>query len=429
MKSKFNKSNSLFKKVVSIVPTASQTFSKSYLQYIKEVAPLFAVRGRGSHLWDIDGNEYIDLVSGLAAISLGYQYPAIDKAIKNQLKKGIVFSLASSLEYELALLLKKHIPCAEMVRFGKNGSDVTTAAIRLVRAVTGRDHIAVGGYHGWHDWSIGTTTRNLGIPEATRALSHKFTFNDISSLEKIFKEYSKSIAAVILEPATYEAPSPGFLAAVKKITHRYGALLIFDEVASGWKTSLGGAQALYKVTPDLATFGKAMSNGMPISAVVGKAKYMKKMEDIFFSFTAGGECLSLAAAIATIKVMEKEKFPSVIKQKALYLKKNLDRLIKKNNLGDTVIIVGIVPWQSVLVSSSNGFAAIEIKSYIQQELLEKNILWIGNHILNLSHTKKDLDTVINAYGCIFKKLKEFLDKKTLRKNLKGDPITDIFKIR
>jgi len=429
LKNKVKKSNEWFNKTQKIIPLSSQTFSKSYLQYIKGTAPLFIKKAKGCHIYDIDGNKYIDLVSGLAAISLGYQNTKVDAAIKKQLKNGISFSLSSTLEYELASLLKKHIPSAEMVRFGKNGSDVTTASIRLARAITKKDHIAVGGYHGWHDWYIGSTPKNIGIPESTKKLTHKFDFNNIESLKKIFKKYPKKIAAVILEPTTYEKPKNNFLSKVKKITHNNKAILIFDEVASGFKTHIGGAQTLYKVTPDLTTIGKSMGNGMPISALVGKKKYMSFMENIFFSSTAGGETLSLAAAIATIKEMEKNNFSNIIEKKAVYLKNNLDKIIKENNLSHIIYIIGTTPWQAVAIKPTKKYTALDIKSFIQQELIRNNILWVGSHILNASHKKSDLDKVINAYKKIIPELASHIEKNNLKNNLEGGAITDVFKTR
>jgi len=425
----FKKSNLFFKKVSHLIPLAAQTFSKSYLQFIKNQAPLFITHSKGSHAWDIDGNKYIDFINGLTAVTLGHQYPAIDQAIKNQLKKGISLSLSSPLEYELAILLKKHIPCAEMVRFGKNGSDVTTGAIRLARAITGRDHVAVCGYHGWHDWYIGSTTRHLGVPTSTRRLTHSFIYNDLKSLEKLFHKYPQKIAAVIMEPVSYMEPKNKFLEKVKKLTHQNEALLIFDEVVTGFKIHIGGAQKYYNVIPDLATFGKSMANGMPISALVGKKKYMKRIEDIFYSFTFGGECLSIAAAIATIKEMEKKDTINIIWQKGLYLNNKITPLIKQNNLEDIISIKGVPPWQVIFFNSSQGYTDLEIKSYLQQELLQQSILWYGQHNLSFSHTKQDLDTLIKAYSDILPRLKQLLTIKQLHQNLHGKPITNIFKVR
>ena len=426
---KFNKSQELFKKVSKNIPLASQTFSKSYLQYIKGQAPLFITRAKGCRVWDVDGNEYIDFINGLLPVILGYQYPAVDMAIRQQLEKGIIFSLPSLLENKLAELLIKHIPCAEMARFGKNGSDVTTGAIRLARAVTGRDHVAVCGYHGWHDWYIGSTTKNLGVPESTQKLTHKFVYNDIKSLEKIFEDNKNKVAAVIMEPMNYVEPKDDFLQKIKILAHKHGALLIFDEIITGFRYNLGGAQKLFGVTPDLATFGKSMANGMPISALVGKRKYIKKINDIFYSFTFGGETLSLAAAIATIKELEKKKAIDYIWKLGKYLQDNTNKLLEKNGLAGIIKVQGKPCWQVFIIKPTEKFSDFEMKSFIQQELLQAGFLWYGSHNMSFSHTKKDVDTLLATYSRIFKELKELIDSGKLKGKLKGEPITNIFKVR
>src|SRR3989344_3521113 len=427
MKKIFQKSNQLLKKTEKIIPLASQTFSKSHLLYVKGVAPLFIVRGKGSKVWDVDGNQYLDFVNALLPVVLGYQYPAVDRAIVRQLKKGISFSLPSPLEYELAKLLIKHIPCAEMVRFGKNGSDVTTGAVRLARAVTGREHLAICGYHGWHDWYIGTTTRKLGVPKSTQRLSHKFGYNDIDSLKKIFKKYK--VAAVIMEPMNVEEPEDNFLQKVKNLTHQHQALLIFDEVITGFRYHLGGAQKLFGVTPDLAAFGKSIANGMPISVLVGKAKYMRIVEDIFFSFTAGGEALSIAAAIATIKEMERKKVIDYIWRLGSYLQGKTNQLILQNNLQDIMVLKGKPCWSVFIFKKTKKYSVEEIESYLQQELIQAGFLWHGQHNLSFSHTKSEIDKLIAVYGKIFPKLRQLIDSGKLRNNLKGKPISHIFKVR
>ena len=423
------KSHELFKKVIKVIQLASQTFSKSYLQFIKGQAPLFADRAKGAHIWDVDGNEYTDMISSLLPVVLGYQYPAIDKAIRDQLKKGIIFSLSSPLEYELAQLLIKHIPCAEMIRFGKNGSDVTTGAIRVARAYTGRDYVAVCGYHGWHDWYIGSTALDLGVPKSTKDLTLKFSYNDIESLKKLFKKYPGKIAAVIMEPMNYVEPDKGFLEEVKRITHKGGALLIFDEVICGFRYSLGGAQKYFGVTPDLACFGKSMANGMPISALVGKRKYMETIDKIFYSFTQGGEALSIAAAIATIKEIEKKKVIPYIWKLGKYLQDGTNKLLKKYNLDEFIKVQGKPCWQVFIVRDSFGYSALEIKTYLQQEILKAGFLWYGQHNMSFSHTKDDMDRLLKTYGKVFGELKELLEKKKLKENIKGGLITDIFKVR
>lgn len=428
-KRSFAKSHKMFSQVKERIPLAAQTFSKCYLQFVKGGAPLFVTHAKGAHVWDVDGNEYIDFINGLLPVILGHCYKPVDEAIKKQLKKGIAFPLPSPLEDELAKLLIKHIPCAEMVRYGKNGSDVTSGAIRLARAVTGREHVLVCGYHGWHDWYIGSTTRKLGVPVSTQKLTHAFVYNDIESLKKLFKKYHGKIAAVIMEPMNYYEPEKGFLRQVKEVTHKNGALLVFDEVITGFRWGLGGAQKYFGVTPDLATFGKSMANGMPISALVGKKKYMKRVADIFYSFTNGGEALSLAAAIATIKEMEKKDVIATIWKKGAYLKEKVNTLIEENNLDSVIKIKGKPCWQVIFFSPSNGFSDLEIKSYMQQEILQEGILWYGQHNMSYSHSRKDLDATVRAYAKVLPKLKQVLEKGTLKKKLVGEPITNIFKVR
>ncbi len=425
----FRRSHDLFRKTEKIIPLATQTFSKSYLQFVQNGTPLFLTHGKGSHVWDVDGNEYVDLISGLLPIVLGYRYPAVDRAIERQLKKGIIFSLPSPLEGELARLLIKHIPCAEMVRYGKNGSDVTTGAIRVARAYTGRERVAVCGYHGWHDWYIGTTARNLGVPKSTQAMTDRFEYNKPETLARLLKKHRGQYAAVILEPTNYVAPAPGFLREVKRLTHAHGALLVFDEVITGFRWGLGGAQAYFGVTPDLASFGKSMANGMPISALVGKRKYMKIIDDIFYSFTNGGEALSLAAAIATIREMERKPVHKKLWDIGERLAARTERAIRENALEDTISLKGYPCWKIIAIKPTNGFSDLEIRSYLQQELIQRGILWHGQHNVSLSHTAADIEKIGRAYDGALKLVAKALRKGDLKQRLVGKPITNIFKVR
>ena len=246
-----------------VIPGCAQTFSKGYTQYVQGVAPIFLERGKGCRVWDVDGNEYIDYVQGLLPNILGYAHVEVNAAAAAQLAEGHSFSLPHPLEVQLAERLTRLIPCAEMVRFGKNGSDATSGAVRAARAFTGRDRIACCGYHGWQDWYIGSTSRNAGVPKAVRELTHPFPYNDLASLEKLLEEHPDEFAAVIMEPVNFVEPAHGFLEGVKHLALRHAALLIFDEICVGFHFGLGGAQKLFGVTPDLACFGKAMGNGFP----------------------------------------------------------------------------------------------------------------------------------------------------------------------
>ena len=306
MSERYACSEALLERALKTIPLGSQTFSKSKTQYPLGVSPYFITRGDGARVWDADGNEYLDFINGLCAITLGYNDPDVTEAVRRQLDDGVIFSLPHPVEMEVAERIVDMVPCAEMVRFGKNGSDATAGAVRLARAHTGRDRVAVCGYHGWQDWYIGATARNRGVPQAVRDLTHTFPYNDPDALEQLLLAHPGEFAAVILEPMNVAEPLPGYLETVAELTRLHGALLIFDETITGFRYANGGAQEYFGVTPDLATFGKGLANGYPVSAVAGRRDLMQLMEEIFFSFTFGGETLSLAASAATLDKLRRE---------------------------------------------------------------------------------------------------------------------------
>lgn len=395
---RYARSSALLARAEKVIPLGSQTFSKSCTQYPEGQAPLFLTHGSGGRVWDVDGNEYVDLVCGLLPIVLGYCDPDIDGAISAQLAKGITFSVATDLEIELAELLVEIIPSAEMVRFGKNGSDATSACIRIARAATGRDRVAASGYHGWQDWYIGATTRNKGVPRAVGALTHKFPFLDLNALEGLLKSYPGDFACVIVEPVGAVEPPAGHLAALRDLTHRHGALLVFDEIITGFRVHLGGAQARYGVTPDLSAFGKSMGNGMPISAVVGRADLMKQMEEIFFSSTFGGEALSLAAALATVKKLRDRRVIDDLWSKGAGLVDGVRRLIASHGLADIISVGGVPSWTLLAFKDSgNGCSREAVKTLWMIEMLRRGVLSTGSHNICYAHTLGDIQHVLNAY--------------------------------
>ena len=279
-KLKLNKSKKLFNEAKKIIPLASQTFSRSHLFFDKDFFPLFLKKGLGQYVYDLDKNKYLDFINGLGSVTIGYANKNILNSITRETKKGNTFSLANPLEVDLAKKLKKIIPSAEMIRYGKTGTDVNSAAIRLARYYTNKEHIAVCGYHGWHDWYIASTTMDGGIPKINKKLIHNFVFNNIESLKKIF--HKKKIAAVIMEPFSYSLPNKNFLQEVRKICDKNKSLLIFDEICTGFRVSIGGAQSLYKVKPDISTFGKGIANGYPLSILAGKKKNNETLGKNFF---------------------------------------------------------------------------------------------------------------------------------------------------
>lgn len=425
----FKESNALFDRASRSIPLASQTFSKSVALYPREVSPLFIERGHGCHVWDVDGNEFVDFVSGLLCITLGYNYPEVTAAVEKQLQDGTIFSLPHRLEMEVAEKLIQLIPCAEMVRFGKNGSDATAGAVRLARAYTGRDHVAVCGYHGWQDWYIGSTSRRAGVPEATQALTHTFRYNDIESLRELFEKNRNRIAAVVMEPMNTTFPEEGFLASVKDLAHEHGALLIFDEIITGFRYSLGGAQSVFGVTPDLATFGKGMANGFPISAVVGRAEIMRVMEEIFFSFTFGGETLSLAASLAVIEVMEREQVLTTISKRGAYLRDGLTERIRRLRADEYFEVSGHPSWTFLQFKEAPRVKTWESKALYMQEMIERGYLLFGTHNLNYSHGEQEIDGLLSCYDEVLPLLRDAIAEGRVAELLRAEAVPPIFSVR
>lgn len=425
----YSASQALLGRAEKRIPLASQTFSKSRIQYPTGAAPMFLTHGDGGRCWDVDGNEYVDLVNGLLPNVLGYRDPEVDAAIREQLDQGITFSLASPIETEVAESLNRLVPCAEMVRFGKNGTDATSAAVRLARAFTKRDRLLLCGYHGWQDWYIGATTRNGGVPEAVSRLSRMVAYNDLDAVDRAFRDAPGEIAALILEPAGVSTPKPGYLAELKEIVHRHGALLIFDEVVTGLRWALGGAQARYGVTPDLAAFGKALGNGMPIAAVVGRADVMHLMEEIFISSTFGGETLSLAAARAVLAKMEREPVIDRLWQNGQTLMDAARELIAAQGLRDHIGLVGSAPWAVLTYKEHPKASAPAIKTLFLREMLACGVLINASHNVCYAHTTVDLARVLGAYEHSLATVRDALDRGDLMQRIGNQVIQPVFQVR
>ena len=381
-----------------VIPSATQTFSKGPNQWARGVSPYFLDRGEGAWVWDVDGNRYLDYLMALGPIILGYQNAAVDRAIVEQLKRGAVFSQMHPLEVEVAEMIVDLVPCAEMVRFAKNGSDVTTGAVRAARAYTGRERVVYCGYHGWHDWYIGTTTRSLGVPEAVRGLTHQFTYNDLASLQAVFEKYPGEIAAVVMEPVGVEAPAEGFLQGVRDLVSKNGALLIFDEIVTGFRFAIGGAQAYFGVTPDLACFGKAMANGMPLSAVAGRREIMEIFDRIFFSGTFGGEALSLAAGKATIAELQRVDAFNHIWRVGQRLIDGLNALLRDNGLETAAMCLGLAPRSVLAFPHADEYQSRVRRTYFMQECVKRGLLYFCSHIPTVAHGEDELEFTFQVFG-------------------------------
>lgn len=416
-------SNTLFSRAVKHIPCGTQTLAKGPSQHVDGVSPKYIERGAGCHVWDVDGNEYIDYSMAIGPVSLGYSYPAIDSAIVDQLKKGITFSLMSPLEVELSEKLSHIIPNAEAVRFSKTGCDVTSAAIRLARNYTKREKIVTCGYHGWHDWAICTTSRNGGIPKFNSLLNASFKYNDLESLKTLL---DSNVAAVIMEPMLFEFPHPDFLDGVRELCNINGSLLIFDEMWTGFRFSLGGAQEYFGVNADLCTFSKAIANGMPISVLSGKWDVMKHLDnDVFFFTTFGGECLSIAAALATIKEMECFDVIKELFSTGSLLVDNLNKIIESK--GMSYLHVTGHPSRSLLSIKHKSIDPLFIRSILQQEMAFRGILWQGQFVISYSHSIDDIKKTCEAFASSIDILDYALSSESPEKYLYGTQVSPVFR--
>jgi glutamate-1-semialdehyde aminotransferase len=424
---RLERSAALKARAESVVPSCTQTFSKGPSQFVQGVAPVFLERGSGSHVWDVDGNEYIDAIAALGAVILGYGDPDVGHAARTQLDDGIVFSLPHPLEVEVAELLVDVIPCAEMVRFGKNGSDATAGAVRAARAFTGRDHVACCGYHGWQDWFIGTTTRSAGVPHAVAELAHPFAYNDLPSLERVFAEHPGEIAAVILEPVGVVDPEPGFLDGVRSLTSREGAVLVFDEVITGFRLALGGAQELFGVVPDLACVGKALGNGFPISAIVGRRDIMAVFDEIFFSFTYGGDTVALAVAKTVLGRLRDGSAIAHLWRQGARLRDGYNELARAAGIEEHTDCHGLAPRTVTSFRDANGAESLALKSIFQQEVIRRGVLSAGYLNVMLAHSDEDVEKILAAYGVAVAVMAEALADGDLEARLDGPPVQPVFR--
>lgn len=390
-----------------IIPGGAHTYAKGDDQY-PETAPPFIARGSGSHVWDLDGNEFIEYGMGLRSVALGHAFPSVLEAVRQELVNGSNFTRPSPREVECAETFLSCVSGAEMVKFTKNGSDATTAALKLARAYTQRDLVAICGdqpFFSTDDWFIGSTKMPAGIPDSIRELTVKFRFNDSSSLESLFIAHPHRIACVVLEAETAVAPQPGFLAEVRGLCDRHGALLVLDETITGFRWHVGGAQRLYGIVPDLSTFGKALANGFALAALAGKREVMERgglthsKERVFLlSTTHGAETHSLAAATATMQVFQNEPVVQTLYRQGERLRRGVEEVARRHGVQDHIQVLGrscnlVFSTKGTDQKPSQGFRAL-----LMQELIRGGVL-APSFVVSYSHSDDDIDRTIEAVDC------------------------------
>jgi glutamate-1-semialdehyde 2,1-aminomutase len=382
----YAESERMFRRAIEIV-SGGTTQGKAPNTLIPGEYPIYAARGRGATVWDVDGNEFLDWILAYGIIVLGYCDPDVDDAAMKEIREGFAFPLTRPVQNELAELLVKTIPCAEMVHFFKTGSDTTTAAVRISRIATGRTKVVRWGYNGWHDWCC---LRDAGIPRHVRDEVLTFRYNDLDSLEDVFRKNRDEIACVIMMPLEIEEPRPGFLEGVQEMAHRNGALFILDEMRSGFHMALGGAQEYYKVTPDLATFSKAMSNGYAISVLAGRKDLLGQLSKTYVSSTFFTNSIEMAAAVATIRKLRDAAVIPRLWKVGQALKDGLDRLA--SDYGVEARTIGVAPMPFMVFTYPEAEVLEAAKHVFYRETARRGLLLHPSHhwFVCASHGEKEL---------------------------------------
>ena len=401
---KFDRSNHLRPRFHGLIPGGAHTYAKGDDQYPEGMSP-YIVRGAGCRVWDVDGNEFIEYGSGLRSVTLGHTFGPVLEAATRQLALGANFIRPATIELKCAEAFLQFVPRAEMVKFCKDGSDATSGALKLARAHTGRDLVAVCAHHPFFsvdDWFIGSSGMPGGVPHSTRAATLKFGYNDLPSLADLFERHPGQIAAIVLEAEKETAPATGFFDGVRDLCTRHGAIFVLDEMITGFRWHAGGAQAYYGIEPDLSTFGKALGNGFSVSALTGKRELMQlggsdhDRERVFLlSTTHGAETHGLAAAIATMQTYRSEPVIETLWARGEQLASGLRDAASACGVADQVPILG-KPCCLVFGSrDQQGQPSQPFRTLLMQELIRRGIL-ATSLVVNYSHTRADIDQTIRS---------------------------------
>jgi len=428
-------SDALRKRAHAVIPAGCHTYSKGDDQF-PLLSPGFIARGQGCQVWDVDGNEFLDWGMGLRSVILGHAFEPVVEVVREYLGRGSNFTRPSAIETELAELLSSIIPCAEMVKFAKNGSDATTAAVKLARAYTGRDIVVRCVDHPFFsidDWFIGDTACNAGVPAATKNLTKRFHYNDLPSLERVLDAHAGQVACVILEAAATMEPATGFLERVRELATRHGAVLIFDEMITGFRWHPRGAQSLYGVTPDLATFGKAMANGFSVAALAGRRELMElgglkhsHPRVFLLSTTNGGETHELAAALQTIKILQGGDVTPHVWKAGSDLRDGFNEISDRLGLRTRIFMAGpgCSPYQVFL--DDTGAVDYRLRTLYLQEMVKRGVL-IPYIAPSFSHAPADVERTLNATSQSLNVVRIAVERGTVDGLLEGPAVKPVFR--
>lgn len=427
----------LFERACELIPGGTQLISRRPSQFAVGVSPVYAASAKGARFIDIDGHEYIDWVSGIGAIILGYADPVVDEAVKEQISGGTIYSINHELEVELAEELVATIPCAEMVRYAKGGGDACAVAVRIARGTTGRDRILFSGYHGWHDWYIaanltpGALDSHLlpnidptGVPRCLEGTAIPFPYGDAAALGELLDQHRGEIAAVMMEPLRSDMPPEGYLAEVRRLADEHKVVLIFDEVSTGFRMSAGGVQPVLGVEPDMAVFAKSISNGYAMGAVVGRREVMEPAARMFVSSTYWSDMIGLRAALTNLREVRRRDVPAYVTQLGQTIKTRLNAVAAET--GCPVIATGIDVHPRLEFNVDNSIRN-KVGTLYTQEMAKRGCHGYTSFYLNAAQGEAEIEQTVDAARTTFTLIKDALDANAIDQKLECPPRGDAFR--
>lgn len=437
--SRVPRSMELYRRALELIPGGTQLVSRRPQRYANGVSPAYASHAKGARFWDVDGHEYIDWVSGIGAIILGYCDDVVDEAVHEQIGRGTMYSVNHELEIELAEELCRTIPCAEMVRYAKCGGEACAIAVRIARGATCRDKILFCGYHGWHDWYLAANLaaeaslnehlfpgiEAVGVPRSLVGTAIPFPYGDLAALGQLLDDHRGEVAAVIMEPLRSELPPDGFLAGVRKVCNERGVVLIFDEVSCGFRTRLGGIQELVGVTPDMAVFAKSISNGYPMGAVVGKRSVMEAAATMFISSTYWSDCIGLRAALTTIRELRRRDVPTYLDRLGRELVQRLNAVAQETGL--PVKCSGLPVHPHLQFQVDDNATRKKLATLYIQEMAKRGCHGYASFYLNAAQGPAEVEQTIAAARDVFMLMQDGLHRERLDELLECDLTQDAFR--
>lgn len=424
-----SKGQALYRRARQLIPGATQLFGKRAELYLPDHWPAYYSKAKGCRIWDVDGNEYLDFtMCGIGTSVLGYADPDVEKAVIDSIKSGNMATLNCPEEVELAELLCELHPWAEKVRFARTGGEMMMVAVRIARAATGREKIAFCGYHGWHDWYLAVNLGSshgldghllpglepLGVPHELYGTMFPFKYNRLDELEEIVRQHGSELAAIVMEPARSDGPEAGFLEGVRALATKAGAVLLFDEVTSGWRMATSGVHRIYGVDPDMATFAKAMSNGIPMAAVIGRRDVMDYAQRTFISSAYWTEKSGPTAALATLKKHRRINAGAFLIEAGTIVQKGWQQAAESSGL--KIKVAGLPPITSFSFLHQDSLA---LETYFIQEMLARGFLASDRFYPTCAHGSDEIQAYLNAVSEVFGLIARAIAAGDVLQKLKG----------